>query len=322
MTLSKSGGRGWGLEVVRGREVGRVFPIGPGPSVLGNALEGEAGIDLGAQETASPRRMAARQARVECSADGFSLLDLDSPGGTFVNRQRVLPGQARGLQPGDVIQLGAVQLRVVAGESPAKATAAPPAQPAPAKATRPGSLATPFAIAGGAACRTWDDFLTVSAQSWSALRDELTSGRLGTFLRAAGRDDLVPPPAPAKSADERLDEWLGRLPTTRPAHPDLDVHPTVVRVRAPAGGGTTRSKVVVTNTGYRLLRSNVRVEPPETGWVRVDPRLARGAFTTAESTEITLEVEIPEALTSSLSAFVVVESNGGNRRGRRWRGVH
>ena len=61
-------------------------------------LNGEPGIDLGAEEGASPRRMAAKQAQVDCAAEGLSLRDLDSPGGTFVNRQRVLPGQARPLQ--------------------------------------------------------------------------------------------------------------------------------------------------------------------------------------------------------------------------------
>ena len=53
------------------------------------------GIDLGPQEGVSPRRMAARQAILESNGQAITLRDLDSPGGTFVNRQRLLPGQSR-----------------------------------------------------------------------------------------------------------------------------------------------------------------------------------------------------------------------------------
>ena len=86
---------GWSLEVVRGREAGRVYALGRGETVLGNALGGGPGIDLGHQEGDSPRRMAARQAQLDLSAQGLTVRDLDSPGGTFVNRQRLLPGQSR-----------------------------------------------------------------------------------------------------------------------------------------------------------------------------------------------------------------------------------
>ena len=87
---------GWALEVVRGKDEGRVFALGAGEVVLGNAPGDRAAIDLAAQEApASPRRMAARHASLECSPAGLSVRDLESPGGTFVNRQRILPGQAK-----------------------------------------------------------------------------------------------------------------------------------------------------------------------------------------------------------------------------------
>ena len=38
--------------------------------------------------------------------------DLNSLNGTFVNRQRIHPGQQRELHPGDIVQVGTVQLRV------------------------------------------------------------------------------------------------------------------------------------------------------------------------------------------------------------------
>jgi hypothetical protein len=125
---------------------------------------------------------------------------------------------------------------------------------------------------------------------------------------------LLPNEAHGASADERLDAWLARLPTTREALPDLDVHPAVVKVRAVAGGGVTRQKIVVTNTGYRLLRSTVRVESPTTDWIRVDPRYAGQPFVTPEQSEIAIEVQVPETVTTPLRAVLLVESNGGSRR--------
>src|SRR6516164_8846582 len=117
MTPTRNGD-GWALEVVRGKDAGRVFALGSGEIVLGNAPGDAHGLDLASQESAgSPRRMAGRHAAIDCSTRGLAVRDLESPGGTFVNRQRVLPGKATPLQPGDVIQLGGVQLKVVAKSS-------------------------------------------------------------------------------------------------------------------------------------------------------------------------------------------------------------
>jgi hypothetical protein len=312
--VAKTQEQGWSLEVVRGQEVGRSYPLRPGAMILGNALNGEAGIDLAAQEGTSPRRMAPRQARLESTATGLTLLDLDSPGGTFVNRQRILPGQARTLGAGDVIQVGAVQLRVVAAATKPQALPSPTPVPAAsaAHAVRPGPLPAPFTLANGTVCRSWDDFLTVSAQSWSSLREELGTGRLAKFLSGIGRTDLLPS-GTAASLDDALDAWIGRLPSARPAAPDLEVHPMVVRVRGGTGGGTTRQKIAITNTGYRLLRTTIRVEPPSP-WIRLGPEFTARAFSTAEQTEVPFELQVPETLAGRLEAALVVESNGGTRR--------
>ena len=301
---------GWGLEVVRGREIGRVFPVVGGTVVLGNELNGEPGIDLGSQEGSSPRRMAPRQAILEGSAVGLTLRDLESPVGTFVNRQRLLSGQARTLQDGDVLQLGSVQLKVVARQPAPPTESIAPRGPTPTSGL---GLSSPFRLSTGATCRAWDDFLTASAQNWRALREELETGRLDAFLRSIGRDDLRPSTG-ATSSDERLDAWLGRLPTTRPAAPDLDVHPTIVRVRAMPGGGVTRSQIVITSTGYRLLRSSVRVEPSGAGWLTLAKGFSTAPFPTAETTDVPLEIEVPESLGAPRSGFLTIESNGGTRR--------
>lgn len=343
---SKPAGNGWSLEVVRGKDAGRIYALDGGEIVLGNGLGGAAGIDLADQEGTSPKRMAARQAKLECTGAAVTIRDLDSPGGTFVNRQRVLSGQGRALQEGDLIQLGGVQLKVVrpsAPPAPAPAPAPPPPPPraapeapprpsrvpasapapppppprssAPAPAPRPAASATfAFVLKAGPTCRTPDDFLAVSAQKWADLREELTSGRLAAYFASIGRSDLAPSPTAPGTPDERLDAWIAALPTTRPSLPELDVHPRKLVVRAAPGGGTTRRTVQVANTGHRLLRSTVRVEPPGTPWLSVPPEFSGRPIVTIDQTEVHFIVTIPEVYAGPLSAALVVESNGGTQR--------
>lgn len=304
--MNTTGVKSWGLEVVRGREVGRVFPVAPGPVVLGNAPGPAKGIDLSSQETGSARRMAAEQARLEHANGSVKMVDLESPGGTFVNRQRLLPGQARVLAAGDVIQLGGVQLRLVEGAETTPEVRESPAPPPP----RSGPLTATFRLAGGATCRSWDEFLAVSSQNWSALRDEVTSGRLAAFLTAQGFGALRPSEAPTLGADERLDDWLGRIPATRPAAPAFEVHPQTISLRSGGTGGVTRRSVVLTNTGYRLLKTNVRVEGSGAGWLRIPSNFAN-PFVTAEQTEVPVEIDLPESADVSRVASLTFEGNGG-----------
>jgi hypothetical protein len=350
----------WLLEIVRGRDVGRMFAIDPGETVVGNALDGQTGLDLHEQEGTSPRRMAARHATLESAGHDLSIRDLESPGGTFVNQQRLLTGQSRKLASGDVIQLGGVQLKVnqaaavpppavgaqarllqssqaspqrsarvseTAARSP-ESLATPPASPrtppavspAPPPAPRPaqpatgGRLPTAFAMASGAQCRSWDDFLVLSAQSWIHVREELVSGRLTEYLRKIGRPDLIPHAATNRSPDDQLDEWLARLPATQSSAPELDVHPETLLVHAKTGGGVTRLSLRITNVGFRLLRSTVRIEPADARWVKLLSGHDGRAFQTMDQTEILVQIELPETIDRLLRALIVIESNGGTRQ--------
>jgi len=320
----------WSLNVVRGRAVGQEYLLDLGETILGNACSGERGLELADQEVNSPRKMAARHAMLLSTNDELTIRDLESPGGTFVNQQRLLSGQARRLVPGDVIQLGGIQLAVKhnAASPPTAAgaragNAAVVAAPAPsvsAPAARsslpasPGRLSLPFSTAGGAQCRSWDDFLVLAAQSWPALRDELTSGRLAEYLRRIHRAELVPRLASDRSPDDLLDDWLARLPAAGSSAPELDVHPDNLLVRTATGGGITRQTLRITNVGYRLLRSTARVEPPGTRWVRLRPEHDGRPFQTIDQTDLPVELELPQAIDRSLAAFIVIESNGGTRR--------
>jgi hypothetical protein len=177
-----------------------------------------------------------------------------------------------------------------------------------------GRLAIPFSLPGGPTCRSWDDFLVLAAQHWHVLRDELTSGRLSDYIRRAQRPDLLPRLEKARSADDQLDDWLGRLPTTKPSAPELDVHPESLCVRAVGGGGLTPQTLRVTNIGYRLLRSTARVEPVGTRWLRLPAESSAGPFATIDQTDLAVELELPETLKEPLEASILIESNGGTRR--------
>jgi FHA domain len=322
----------WSLEVVRGRAVGQSYALDSGETVVGNALKGERGLDLVDQEGSSPRKMTGRHAALTSAGEELTIRDLDTPGGTFVNQKRLLAGQTRRLVPGDVIQLGSVQVRVeqtkqaptavpVSGTSkapaPAGKPAASPTKPVAAAVSSPatpGRLTAPFSLAGGAQCRSWDDFLVLAAQSWPALRDELITGRLAEFLRRINRPDLVPLAGSSRSADDQLDDWLARIPAAGSSAPELDVHPESLLVQTKTGGGITQQTLRITNVGYRLLRCSARVEPPGTRWVRLRPEYDGRPFQTIDQTDLPVELELPETIDRPLVAQVVIESNGGTRR--------
>ena len=120
MASTTDTGSTWVLEVVRGRDLGKRFARRAGRDPPWQCPGGRSGVRPGRPGAAdSPRRMAARQAALTARGDLLEIRDLESPGGTFVNRQRLLSGHARPLQPGDVIQLGGVQLQVCREAGPA-----------------------------------------------------------------------------------------------------------------------------------------------------------------------------------------------------------
>ena len=100
------------LEVVRGEKIGVSFPILEGRNVIGRTLAIPVDIDLTGQET--PDRVWSSRQHACFVFDGRSIVleDLNSLNGTFVNRQRLSPGRQKVLQPGDVVQVGTVQLHL------------------------------------------------------------------------------------------------------------------------------------------------------------------------------------------------------------------
>ena len=289
----------WSLEVVRGKTIGQLYFLLGRETVLGSNLNGEAGIELGDQEGDSPRKMAPRQALIASIDELYSIRDLDSPGGTFINRQRLLPDQSRPLHPGDLIQLGSVQLRMV--ETSALA----------GSAENPGSLS--YSLPWGSVCRSWDDFLIVASQRWSDLRDELASGRIDTWLTSLGRVDLVISGPSKISPDDRLDAWLAILPTTHPARAELDVPLKRLIIRVTPGGGTTLKSVAIANVGHRLLRITAMITPLNLAWIKLGDSVSGRTQTVIDSFNLPIEISIPEHLSRPQTATLWIEGNGGSQ---------
>lgn len=67
------------------------------------------------------------------------------------------------------------------------------------------------------------------------------------------------------------------------------------------------------NTGYRLLRSTIEVDPKSAPWLKLDEAF-RKPFTTVESTKVSIEVSLAENQRLPLRGHLDVVSNGGKKR--------
>jgi pSer/pThr/pTyr-binding forkhead associated (FHA) protein len=100
------------LQVIRGQKINQEFPIYEGMNFIGRADEKPVDIDLEDQEPPD-RVWCSRQHAVISFEEGVvAIEDLNSANGTYVNRARIYPGQKRGLNVNDVIQIGTVQMKL------------------------------------------------------------------------------------------------------------------------------------------------------------------------------------------------------------------
>ena len=101
------------LVVLRGARAGDEYPLFAGRNVVGRFADEPVDIDLTPQEAAGQVWSSRRHAAVTVDAGLVLVEDLHSLNGTWVNGGRVYRGQPRPLKPGDVVQIGTVQLRLV-----------------------------------------------------------------------------------------------------------------------------------------------------------------------------------------------------------------
>lgn len=103
------------LVVVRGEQLGAAFPVLSGKNYLGRSGDKPVDIDLTGQEPPERVWTSRQHAVVSFERGELVVEDLISLNGTFVNRARLHPGHSKALAPGDIVQVGTVQLRLEVG---------------------------------------------------------------------------------------------------------------------------------------------------------------------------------------------------------------
>lgn len=100
------------LLVIRGQKINAEYPVYEGNNFIGRADEKPVDIDLEDQEPPDRIWSSRQHAFIEFTNGMLTVEDLNSSNGTFVNRNRIYPGQKCPLNVGDVIQIGTVQMKV------------------------------------------------------------------------------------------------------------------------------------------------------------------------------------------------------------------
>jgi hypothetical protein len=100
------------LVVLRGLKINVEYPVYEGNNFVGRADEKPVDIDLDDQEPPDRVWSSRQHCLLTYENSELHVEDLNSANGTFVNRTRVYPGQKRGLNVGDVLQVGTVQLKI------------------------------------------------------------------------------------------------------------------------------------------------------------------------------------------------------------------
>ncbi len=102
------------LLVLRGQKRNVEYPIYEGLNFIGRADEKPVDIDLEDQEPPDRIWCSRQHACISFENDQLAIEDLNSANGTYVNRNRIYPGQKRPLAVNDIIQIGNVQMKVLA----------------------------------------------------------------------------------------------------------------------------------------------------------------------------------------------------------------
>jgi len=100
------------LVVIRGQKLNAEYPIYPDLNFIGRADEKPVDIDLEDQEPPDRVWCSRQHALITFEGGILTIEDLNSANGTYVNRNRVYPGQKRQLSVNDVIQIGNVQMKL------------------------------------------------------------------------------------------------------------------------------------------------------------------------------------------------------------------
>jgi pSer/pThr/pTyr-binding forkhead associated (FHA) protein len=101
------------LLVLRGQKRNVEYPLYDGLNFVGRADDKPVDIDLEDQEPPDRVWCSRQHCCISFEGSKLEIEDLNSANGTYVNRQRIYPGQKRELHVTDIVQIGNVQLRVI-----------------------------------------------------------------------------------------------------------------------------------------------------------------------------------------------------------------
>jgi hypothetical protein len=103
------------LVVLRGSRIDTEYPIYEGRNTVGRFADKPVDIDLVSQESTEQIWCSRQHAVITFDKGNVTIEDLNSLNGTWVNGVRIYAGQPRQLRPGDVVQIGTVQMKLVMG---------------------------------------------------------------------------------------------------------------------------------------------------------------------------------------------------------------
>jgi hypothetical protein len=101
------------LVVLRGVKINAEYPIYEGRNTIGRFADKPVDIDLMTQESVEQIWCSRQHAVIIFEKGIIAIEDLNSLNGTWVNGARIHPKQPRQLRPGDVVQIGTVQMKLV-----------------------------------------------------------------------------------------------------------------------------------------------------------------------------------------------------------------
>ncbi|MBY0524844.1 MAG: FHA domain-containing protein [Gemmataceae bacterium] len=102
------------LVCVRGLKLGIEYPVYEGPNFIGRSDEAPVDIDLDDQEKPESIWSSRQHACIHFENGQLCVEDLKSANGTYLNRIKVNPDTKVPVKVGDIIQIGAVHLKVQA----------------------------------------------------------------------------------------------------------------------------------------------------------------------------------------------------------------
>jgi hypothetical protein len=103
------------LVVLRGMKIGSEYPVYEGRNTVGRFADKPVDIDLVCQESTEQIWCSRQHAIIVFEKGNVLIEDLNSLNGTWVNGVRIHAGQSRQIRPGDVVQIGTVQMKLVMG---------------------------------------------------------------------------------------------------------------------------------------------------------------------------------------------------------------